>query len=215
MKRTIIFFFIVNLVYTFSIAQEKFLSEDGNFWLNISEPNKVGIMFGFYMAISTVAKNNLLAHSTTAYALTELQKEVPKDARVAWLIMVLEGMIKSLDFANITVGQLVDGVDNFYKNFANRNIKLIDAIYITRMEIRGFNPELVSAQVRYLRMMPDVIINSDKYLEKVSPYISVGPEGIKKAILSGIITKDDFLKAGFYVDDNGTFHPLMYYGDYK
>ena len=57
------------------------------------------------------------------------------------------------------VGPLKDGMDKFYQDHRNQQIALVDALYVANMEIKGSRPELIDAQVRYLRMQPTSIIS--------------------------------------------------------
>lgn len=52
---------------------------------------------------------------------------------------------------NTSVKQLVDGLDNFYQDFRNRDIKIGDAIYIVKRQIMGENEEVIKKIIRYLK----------------------------------------------------------------
>jgi len=52
---------------------------------------------------------------------------------------------------NISVRQLVDGLDAFYQDFRNRDIKIGDAIYIVKRQIIGEDEEVIKRIIKYLK----------------------------------------------------------------
>ncbi|MBE0613200.1 MAG: hypothetical protein IH604_06005 [Burkholderiales bacterium] len=60
----------------------------------------------------------------------------------------------SLD--EITSGQIVDGLNSFYVDFKNKQIRIRDAIYVVKTQIKGSSPEETEALLRYLRADKDV-----------------------------------------------------------
>ena len=123
---------------------------------------------------------------------------------------------EKLDLPDITVGQLKDGVDKFYEDFANRKIKIVDAIYIVKMQIEGENPELISAQIRYLRMQPTKKHSIGEIDKIFFQYLKNPKINIKQKYLdTGKFTRDDFLKEGLFIDEAGKLILLFRYGLYK
>jgi len=55
----------------------------------------------------------------------------------------------------ITNDQIVDGLNLLYTDFKNRQIKLTDAIYVVKKQIRGASPEEIEAILLYLRAEKD------------------------------------------------------------
>lgn len=51
----------------------------------------------------------------------------------------------------VTVGQIVDGIDLLYKDFKNRNIYVIDAVYVVYKQIKGTPPEDIERILLWLR----------------------------------------------------------------
>lgn len=164
---------------------------------------------------------------------------------------VIETVADKLFFQKIRVGHIVDGMNTFYADFSNERVKTRDAIYIVKMRIDGANPKLIDAQIRYLRMMPNVHIMSDE-LDKTAeqilkenyqalvriPYfychfwdtfyeeqVIKAIPGVKKAnncknavkrgLEKGWITREDFVKVGFYCGEDGNLQKLFCYGNYK
>jgi len=116
---------------------------------------------------------------------------------------------EELQLINITVGQLKDGIDKFYEDFANRRIKLVDAVYIVKMQIKGVRPDLIEAQTRYLRMQPTSLSEENKIWDKAPSKWS--KEFEEKTGLS----KEYFLRRGIFYDEAGEMHFLFRYGIYK
>jgi hypothetical protein len=69
-------------------------------------------------------------------------------------------LLKKYGIYEITTGQIVEGLDKLYEDFKNRRIKVQDAIYVIKKQIRGETEEEVEAVLQYLR--------ADKDSEKLS-----------------------------------------------
>lgn len=65
----------------------------------------------------------------------------------------------------ITNGQIVDGLNLFYDDFRNRQIKLTDAIYVIRKQILGASKEEIEAITEWLRTL-DRDFNKLRYKDK-------------------------------------------------
>ena len=52
---------------------------------------------------------------------------------------------------NISVGQIVEGIDILYKDFKNKGIRISDAIYVVKRQIEGTSPEDIEKILIYLR----------------------------------------------------------------
>jgi hypothetical protein len=103
------------------------------------------------------------------------------------------GMVQ---IVGITIGQIADGVDIYYNDFANRRIKIIDAIYVVKMQIEGQDPDLIQAQTRFLRMPP---ISQDDFNRIAAKMVDE----------TKIVSDEEFLKMGTYQGQR-----LFRYGKY-
>jgi len=65
----------------------------------------------------------------------------------------------------ITNGQIVDGLNLFYDDFRNRQIKLTDAIYVIKKQILGASKEEIEAITEWLRD-PDRNYEKRRYKDK-------------------------------------------------
>jgi len=204
-KALVLIIFAVLLLRTALTAtgQTKGLREvDGDDWTNYKESGlATAYIAGFYLA-NDVILNEI---SSNVFLFSGIYKNLIRDT------------VERLDLPGITVGQMRDGLNKFYEDFSNRKIKIVDAIYIVKMQIKGENPDLINAQIRYLKMQP--IINPPFMIEilNIIKKSAEDPKfNIKKEYLdTGKFTKDDFLKSGLYIDEAGRFYRLFCYGLYK
>ena len=58
--------------------------------------------------------------------------------------------VKILDYGNLRTGQLVDGVDEFYKDFRNKNILVDVAMRYVKDELRGKTAKELARRTSYL-----------------------------------------------------------------
>ncbi len=112
--------------------------------------------------------------------------------------------IDKLSLFDITISQLTTGVDAFYKDFSNRKIKIVDAIYIVKMQIKRENPELIDAQIRYLKKQP-----IDSELRNQTP------DMLLRLKETGKMSKEDLLRIGRFITEDDKVHDLFCYGEYK
>jgi hypothetical protein len=63
------------------------------------------------------------------------------------------GVQKANDYSGITVGQLVEGVDQFYKDFRNTRILATDAMMIVKMQISGVDQKVIDDSLQTLRQI--------------------------------------------------------------
>ncbi len=56
---------------------------------------------------------------------------------------------------NVTVAQISNGLDEFYKDYRNTQIRILDAMPLVCMEAKGAAKDKVERKARILRMPPD------------------------------------------------------------
>lgn len=59
--------------------------------------------------------------------------------------------IPRFQILNITVGQISDGINELFSDFKNRSIKLADAMYFVKKQIKGTPPDEIEKILLYLR----------------------------------------------------------------
>jgi len=108
-------------------AEKKYVSEmDGTDWTVLPDDLYRATYVAGFIFGTLVATGEFILYGVS------LEKEV------------LKLYIKSLDdisLSDITVGQIKDGTNVFYNDFSNRRIKIVDAIYVVKTQIKGNDPE--------------------------------------------------------------------------
>jgi len=177
------------------------MKEDGVGWIEVSESYKIGYVFGFFTG------SELHRREFSFYGADFKIEIKKKEFAEKW---------DEISLINITAGQIKDGIDAFYKDFSNRRIKVIDVIYIVKMQIEGKNPELIDAQIRYLKMQPisasaltEFVMKSYLFMEKRRRFPTY------KEIKNGDFRYEDLLKGGIFIDVNNDKHSLFCYGKYE
>lgn len=199
-----ILFFVSNV----SGERRDIMENDGTDWLNTSESYKGGFVAGFFSGLS-IAEIDVKPRETAAFKrfISEKDKNIMKAFEERW---------NSISLNNITVGQIKDGVDAFYKDFSNRRIKIADVIYVVNMQIKGKDSELIDAQIRYLKMQPIIDEAFSTSFEKwIFFWKEKGHYPTYKEIKNGDFSKEDMLRASYFVDTNNNIHELFRYGWYK
>ncbi len=123
--------------------------------------------------------------------------------------------LNEIALVKITVGQIMDGISGFYNDFSNRRIKIVDAIYVVKMQIEGDDPELIDSQIRYLKMQPINIEIKKKCWKKFVFTEKKGNKVTYKEIKNGDFSFEDLLRAGIFIDASNNLHILFCYGIYK
>ena len=205
MKKAKVFLCILVLTVALCRAETMYLLEkDGTDWREFSESFKTCWVSGFISGADVVVREMAREGSRLDYALEVIGKEEPASVSGLVKVEVVNKTIgERLSLAGITVGQLRDGMDKFYENFANRKIKQVDVIYIVKMQIKGVNPDLIDAQIRYLQMQPTPPKSPKEEALFMTGY-SEGKAG-----------KEEGLKVGMFYDEAGELHWLFRYGDYR
>jgi len=207
------FFVVIN-----SFPQSRQISDkDGNYWINANEWEKIGFISGIIMGVSLAI--NLKPDNNIFETFNKLDNKL-KDYKPAFFdLLELSLFFAHLDrisLYNITVGQLKDGLDEFYKDFSTRRIKIIDALYVVKMQIEGKSPELIEAQILYLKRQPISEKEKEKAREKYDLFYEKNsrfPE--YKDIINGNFSKEDLLTIGIFISSNNETYSLFCYGNYK
>jgi len=208
MKKIFLFILVSFTAISTTFGNTKDLLEnDGVVWLRMSESVRIGYVLGIMSGLS-VAKTKL---SFVPYALKEEfnWKELHEKS---W---------EKISLYNITAGQIVDGINNFYKDFSNRKIKIVDAVFVVNMQIKGKALELINAQVRYLKMGPISYDSFESIMDRVIKFNKkkgIGEERLYptyKEIENGEFSKEDLLKIAVFISEDNTVNNLFCYGIYR
>lgn len=210
MKRIRNLIFVLLLFGSFFISRcyaKDALSMDGRYWQYSeipNEPNKVEIIeclrgnliIGFLMK-----PDNIIDIGLVDDAIKE-DTEVNSYTKITW--KMFKESTENLDISGITVGQIKDGVNKFYEDFANRKIKIVDAIYVVKMQIQGKDPDLINAQIRYLKMQP---ISHEEFERAYNENLEKEQKGEKP-------DAELLLKMGIFINREGHKQGLFCYGRY-
>jgi hypothetical protein len=203
-KCLLVFFFIILPSLLLFAQKENLCSQDGNDWITKGTVLKVGYIQGF---ISGTALMNEKAIQQSLI-LNEKEKK-GLNLIVKFKIDTAFSTADAISLYEITTGQLSEGVEAFYSDFSTRKIKILDAIYIVKMQIKGTDPDVISAQTRYLKQQPISVEEWTAVWDKTDGYTD-----LVKALGEGKITAEDLLKIGFYVNKDKKLFSLFCYGNY-
>ena len=109
----------------------------GSAWKGYSEQFKGGYVTGYIEA---------MGYAQISSAGTCMWIDNPKD-RNARASKACISNAQSFDFDSITVGQLLNGMNTFYKDFRNLQVPLTMAMRLVRDEIRGRSEEDVQKEL--------------------------------------------------------------------
>lgn len=203
--------------YSYSYGQGRnALQMDGTDWLGKSGNTcakwlNVGIIMGVMMGTAT-------AYRATRELIDRINSEL-YSFRTTSVIELKEKMTELIP-KNINSNQFIASIDALYEDPTNRKIKIIDAVYIAKMQVMGLDPELIDAQIRCLRMQP---VNYKLLADALNKYAQISNENEEKKIgrkvtnediKSGKISLEEVLISRHFVDRNNEDHSLFCYGDY-
>jgi len=148
MKEFVVFSVFLCLLIVPLNAVEKNLPHDGYLWTeNDNLPDvatwyKLGYLNGCSHAQARLADE--------LYALSLL---APPDDRCGVLLTtVVDGWSSYYGVGGIAFGQMIDGLDEFYKDWKNRQIDVLDALYIVKLESQGTSVDDIDKTKRLLRL---------------------------------------------------------------
>lgn len=168
---SILHLFIVGLLYS------DISSFDGNEWRGHEETFKLGYAYGYISACNYVTFYNQSMSFETSFGSWSSEKQQqgleafdrlvslrysadsmtklisPLDC---WLAILHDGTVNNAyrshySIMEISVGQIVDGLDELYNDFKNRSIKVTDAVYVVKKQIQGASQREIDLILRYLR----------------------------------------------------------------
>jgi len=195
----VLFSFVIFMLGALAETKDR-MEMDGTDWINSSDSNKKGYVTGFISGLN-VAREKIYTSRI------DLKDEFNKER--------FDSHWKDIILNQFAVGQINKGMNAFYKNLNNSKIKMVDAIYVVKMQIEGKNPELIDAQIRYLRIQPiDTRIIAECYKKLEAFHKEKGRDPTYKEIKNGDFSFEDLLKCKLFIDENNNLHLLFRYGRY-
>ena len=76
-----------------------------------------------------------------------LKEKIPADK----LVQLCQNGTKSFDYDGVSMGQFVDGVDVFYKDFRNKNLEVGFALTYVRDQVKGKTPAELEKELTEFR----------------------------------------------------------------
>lgn len=114
--------------------QAKQDTDNGYWWIKQSETYKLGFVNGYTFAMALAADTaffRCLAEKNGGV----IPEKLPADD--VWMPCEENKTRTHFIFNGIRLGQLVEGVDEFYKDFRNKGVKVSAAIFYVRDELKG------------------------------------------------------------------------------
>ena len=141
---TLVFLMIMGTVAYVGADEIRF---DGNFWKNSDQTTKEffvsGVLGGIFAGQDRVM----------ASAMEDVEKG-KIDMKCFAAISSLKSSLEA-DMKKIKVGQIVDGIDEFYSDFKNRSIKVKWAYLVVMQQIKGTSEEETKKFIESVRQNPD------------------------------------------------------------
>jgi hypothetical protein len=106
--------------------------DNGYWWVKQSETFKLGFINGYALAMTNVYDR------TTLTCLAEKNINLP--AGKGFTVDVLNACTQTatlFDFSGIRFGQLLEGMDDFYKDFGNKAVSVTAGLFYVRDELKG------------------------------------------------------------------------------
>lgn len=208
MRKVFLFILVFLFIISINYGKEKsILENNGVDWLESDKLYRLGYVTGIISGLG-------IAETATSFVSYILKDEGMKE--------IYKKKWEEIYLYNITVGQIIDGVNNFYKDFSNRRIKIVDAIFIVNMQIKGKDQELINAQIRYLKMQPisqdlfnNIMDRLMKFAKKKGKGTIVRLYPTYKEIEDREFSKEDLLKIAVFISENNAINDLFCYGEYK
>jgi hypothetical protein len=127
MKRLPFALILLSVLAVYVQAQAE--RRDGNWWVGETPDVKLNYAVGFFDGMK-------LGYNFSYWGMT---KESDKKVMTPCMSDVNKSYSDYSDkyFSNVTNDQLVDGLDNFYKDYRNRKIKVPDAVWLVVNSISG------------------------------------------------------------------------------
>lgn len=142
MQRLLVFTVMFVLCVSALTAADK-PSLDGIWWSQMSPAFKLGWVSGYAQAMDLAGT---LQMGTCAAELPIYQEKFPNvDAKDLLQRMCLSN--KAFDYDGITMGQFVEGIDSFFKDYRNKQLEVGWAIEYVRDEIKGKSALELEAEV--------------------------------------------------------------------
>lgn len=144
---------------------------DGYWWASMTSSFKLGWVTGYAKAMDSAAAIQI---STCASNMPMYKEKYPNlDPKDIFQKMCASNT--ELDYDGVSMGQFVDGIDAFYKDYRNKQLEVGWAIQYVRDEIKGKPAQELDAELALWRRCSAALQtgNSDQITKACTPGDSV------------------------------------------
>jgi len=165
-----IFIITLLLITTIKTGHTQGTARDGYLWNKMDTAGKESYVVGFFEGFGAGFKNMLGAMEFLKY--TEEVQAQPKDAieTLAIITQAAQNSYRDL-IPDIQLTEFVREVDEFYKDYRNKQVLLPHALWIVVMDLRGDSREKIEAAVQTARHIRsnEALQNYDRLSQEESP----------------------------------------------
>ena len=130
------------------VSQGQLQARNGYWWMGASQQFRVGFVTGYATSRNDFAYGAALECLTAKNSGTIPEKYPGREALKA---CQQTPKVTSLTFDIADVVQFVDGVDELYKDFRNKNIEIVPAMFYVRDELKGKTDKELEDELAGLR----------------------------------------------------------------
>lgn len=153
MKKLITFIYILLLSCVFLESQDEFYRAQG--WNSLSKAGKLTLYHGYQLGQLMVLEDIRYYEEFLIQEIDKTSEETKKGNLRMWK-KSLEAFrevwhLQKLQHPNTSPDQIIDGIDEFYKDYANRHIRLDHAISLVIMRINGKSEGKIKGLIEHYR----------------------------------------------------------------
>lgn len=151
----IIFLFFLGCATTTVYKDPTGSGMNGYFWNSRSELSKTTFIAGYVLGQAMVREDLTYFINNYKSRIDEAKNENEK-SQIEFAIECMWYFISVWNdkkyFSGVSASQAIEGVDNFYNDYANKHIKLHHAFSIVAMRFQGHPEESVQALISFFRV---------------------------------------------------------------
>ena len=147
MKKFIFLVLLILLINKYCFCQDL----NGFHWRLLSEDGKVSWLAGFGEALSMVSNENQIFLGFLGISIETKYGGTPEDGYNKANKMS-QSLNERISWANLNCGDLLSGLNKFYKNPQNRDIPIKEAIYIVKVALMGAPQQFIEQQIRIVKI---------------------------------------------------------------
>jgi hypothetical protein len=133
---------LISFVCCHSVSSGQQTRNDGNWWVGLSESNKTFFVGGMFDGI-TLGRD---------FALRSFTEKNPTDPMIVTILNGFSTTERRL-MSNVTAGQVVAGLDDFYKDYKNRRIETPYAVEVVLEGTAGMQKDKLETFIEQLRQL--------------------------------------------------------------